>query len=602
MISPRKCGNSTFIMSKPSGIGLHLNSIVNAMPMGCGATASLKSTEKGYLNIKGMKSVSIRGCHLPENTKNSSISSNVIDKVSASTEDGSHETPTSVGATSATSQSPQIVKPLNNTVQLELIEYRPTPYDKSKSSSARAETVEELNQLNPKKKRQKASGTSDGDGDGCKRCNCKKTKCLKLYCDCFAAGIYCAEPCACQGCFNRPEYEDTVLETRQQIESRNPIAFAPKIVQRVTESPANSSREDGNCLTPSSAKHKRGCNCKKSMCLKKYCECYQANVGCSDGCRCEGCKNVYGRKEEYSMAKDVVNKRPIDERLEGGFDVKLEMAATRNGFVQTELCDPHSLTPLTPSFQCSDHGKDASKSRFASRRYIQSPESDLALLPPYGKSVGSPRNSDNHDLLLKTRKDILDLVSCHQELDYDIAETVDEFSPRCDGIANICRLTMLPDPPTMAMASLTSTKKRDWENVSRDQLCPGGDHFSSVSSLRWRSSPITPMPQLGSAKLLQVLDSDNKLYDILEDDTPEILKDTSTPLSAMKVSSPNKKRVSPPHGRLHEHGSSSSAGLRSGRKFILQAVPSFPPLTPCIDLKDISNQNINDPQDCSSNK
>lgn len=28
-------------------------------------------------------------------------------------------------------------------------------------------------------------------------------------------------------------------------------------------------------MTPSSARHKRGCNCKKSMCLKKYCECYQ---------------------------------------------------------------------------------------------------------------------------------------------------------------------------------------------------------------------------------------------------------------------------------------------------------------------------------------
>lgn len=126
------------------------------------------------------------------------------------------------------------------------------------------------------------------------------------YCDCFAAGIYCAEPCACQGCFNRPEYEDTVLETRQQIESRNPLAFAPKVVQRITESPANSNvvlyphnlvfykyplfgcsntcvmnflQEDRNASTPSSARHKRGCNCKKSMCLKKYCECYQ--VFCS---------------------------------------------------------------------------------------------------------------------------------------------------------------------------------------------------------------------------------------------------------------------------------------------------------------------------------
>jgi hypothetical protein len=30
--------------------------------------------------------------------------------------------------------------------------------------------------------------------------------------------------------------------------------------------------------TPASARHKRGCNCKKSLCLKKYCECYQVDV------------------------------------------------------------------------------------------------------------------------------------------------------------------------------------------------------------------------------------------------------------------------------------------------------------------------------------
>jgi hypothetical protein len=30
--------------------------------------------------------------------------------------------------------------------------------------------------------------------------------------------------------------------------------------------------------TPASARHKRGCNCKKSSCLKKYCECFQVNI------------------------------------------------------------------------------------------------------------------------------------------------------------------------------------------------------------------------------------------------------------------------------------------------------------------------------------
>ncbi|KAK8994727.1 hypothetical protein V6N11_045800 [Hibiscus sabdariffa] len=128
----------------------------------------------------------------------------------------------------------------------------------------------------------------------CKRCNCKRSKCLKLYCDCFAAGLYCIEPCACQDCFNKPIHENMVLETRRQIESRNPLAFAPKVI-RSTDSVSDSLGEINK--TPASARHKRGCNCKRSSCLKKYCECFQAGVGCSLSCRCEGCKNSFGRKD-----------------------------------------------------------------------------------------------------------------------------------------------------------------------------------------------------------------------------------------------------------------------------------------------------------------
>lgn len=57
---------------------------------------------------------------------------------------------------------------------------------------------------------------------------------LCSYCECFAAGVYCVEPCSCQDCFNKPIYEDTVIATRKQIESRNPLAFAPKVI-RATE-------------------------------------------------------------------------------------------------------------------------------------------------------------------------------------------------------------------------------------------------------------------------------------------------------------------------------------------------------------------------------
>lgn len=38
-------------------------------------------------------------------------------------------------------------------------------------------------------------------------CNCKKTKCLKLYCDCFRLNQTC-DGCNCFGCHNLSEFEE----------------------------------------------------------------------------------------------------------------------------------------------------------------------------------------------------------------------------------------------------------------------------------------------------------------------------------------------------------------------------------------------------------
>ncbi|XP_065850224.1 protein tesmin/TSO1-like CXC 2 [Euphorbia lathyris] len=557
---PRSTGKSHMVVPKPSGIGLHLNSV--ALPMG------------SHISVAIIKSTPTTDSHHVDNKGYSEKLSKLIEKVAIAPEDGMSEPLSSLAA--APSESCQTVKPLDT---IDPIDHA-TSLNKRKVSLEHADNFEELSQLSPTKKKRQTS--SSADGDGCKRCNCKKTKCLKLYCDCFAAGIYCAESCACQGCFNKPEYENTVLETRQLIESRNPLAFAPKVVQHVAERAAVN-KEGGSRKMPSLARHKKGCNCKKSMCLKKYCECYQANVGCSSECRCEGCRNSYGRKEEYHSSEEILHNRVCKEILGHRGDHKLGMVATDKGPLQGGLQDPHSLTPSTPSFHHSDHGKDAAKSRLNSSTHVPSPESDISNLPSYTNPIRSPITSLSNDMIPEGNEDILDIDSFGQEMDYNVSEMMDQFSPRGNALADICDLTSSQNS-IATLASSASSNTKGCVSGSRLQLCSGSSQFSSGRSLRWRSSPITPMPQLGETKN-QDHDSDSGLYDILGDETPEILKEASTPIPSLKATSPNKKRVSPPHNHVHGIRPSSAVGLRSGRKFILTAISSSPSLTPCDQSK-----------------
>ncbi|KAI7757672.1 hypothetical protein M8C21_003178 [Ambrosia artemisiifolia] len=480
-------------VSKPSGIGLHLNSIVNAMP--------LRYLSGGVKKLTSISSLKQDNMQLPSASPNS----NLVENVSAKSEEYVHQTPYS------------------NAESMKMIEYQ-EKFDQRSLNSEQVERVEVYGRPNPKKKRKK----TESNGDGCKYCNCKKTKCLKLYCDCFAAGIYCADSCSCQGCFNRPEYENTVLETRQLIESRDPLAFAPKIVHGSTKPPRSQILDDGDQVTPLAGRHKRGCNCKKSMCMKKYCECYQANVGCSEGCRCEGCQNTYGIKGVPSMAGET-GMESVNENIGDSFDDKnLIEGPNRVRSSLPEFHKPHNLSPQTPSFQCSTHGNDASEARIFPGRYVTSPESEC---PPY---------------VTTTPKSPNDSVQMDEE-SYANGEFMDDFSPG------------------------------EWSSTRAPYLPPSGMRFSSLG---FHGSSVTPVSLFGGAK---------PFCNISDDDTPTILRDSSIQQhNKVKVasSSPNKKRVSPPRIRLHELGSST---LKSGRKFILKAVSSFPPLTPCIDSKQTSN-------------
>eukprot|EP00826_Nyctotherus_ovalis_P025710 TRINITY_DN1996_c0_g1_i1.p1 TRINITY_DN1996_c0_g1~~TRINITY_DN1996_c0_g1_i1.p1 ORF type:complete len:314 (-),score=64.18 TRINITY_DN1996_c0_g1_i1:231-1172(-) len=102
-----------------------------------------------------------------------------------------------------------------------------------------------------------------------KCCNCKNSKCLKLYCECFASQGYCSG-CNCTDCHNMPEYRKEISENIRKIRKKNPVGLM-----------RSQGRKEVSI----------GCNCKKSECRRNYCYCYKNNKKCGDNCKCTQCKN-----------------------------------------------------------------------------------------------------------------------------------------------------------------------------------------------------------------------------------------------------------------------------------------------------------------------
>ncbi|XP_052765181.1 protein lin-54 homolog isoform X1 [Mya arenaria] len=151
-----------------------------------------------------------------------------------------------------------------------------------KSSSASYQPIAPSGQT----KTQVPSADASGGARQRKPCNCTKSQCLKLYCDCFANGEFCHN-CNCNNCANNLDHEEDRSRAIKQCLERNPLAFHPKIGK------GRAGEKD--------RRHNKGCNCKRSGCLKNYCECYEAKIMCNSSCKCVGCKNFEESPERKTL-------------------------------------------------------------------------------------------------------------------------------------------------------------------------------------------------------------------------------------------------------------------------------------------------------------
>jgi hypothetical protein len=162
---------------------------------------------------------------------------------------------------------------------------------------------------------------------GAKKCNCKRSGCLKLYCECFAAGTFC-DDCNCKTCSNTAA-EVRIIICGCYAQSAAGSSFAcPSASQE--HAPIRKKaisailKRNPNAFRPKSTNTHWGCHCRKTGCLKKYCECFHAGVSCTENCQCrvsatincrtplltlrfcpQDCKNVSGRPGLAALPADI---------------------------------------------------------------------------------------------------------------------------------------------------------------------------------------------------------------------------------------------------------------------------------------------------------
>jgi hypothetical protein len=119
--------------------------------------------------------------------------------------------------------------------------------------------------------------------------------------------------------------DKAIKETR----SKNPHAFLNRI-HRVSDNPIQSN-------------HSMGCRCKKSECLKKYCECFEAGVFCGAKCKCAQCSNFAGSQKLIDKRRKMKDSKGAEIAVRAAEEAWKSQSAGKS---TPSLHIPTSTTPI----------------------------------------------------------------------------------------------------------------------------------------------------------------------------------------------------------------------------------------------------------------
>lgn len=192
----------------------------------------------------------------------------------------------------------------------------------------------------------------------------------------------CGPTCNCLQCLNLPVHEGVRQDAIRAITDRNPNAFQSKF------------RPDMSSLE---AVHKLGCKCRKSACLKKYCECFNMGARCTDKCICIGCQNRAGVGRTFE--------EPSSSALTAASHLNLLMSQAQLGQLSNPPGSrPPSAPPLGLSSISPSNRSQGGKAK--KRRTSAAPANDYGADFDSVSLRGSRHEEDDTEDMLRAAEDL----------------------------------------------------------------------------------------------------------------------------------------------------------------------------------------------------